>query len=334
MSVDHKIHIANKSNQPYYVLVVPNSDWTWADLASIPVTGIAAYKIGSALGGVSWVVNTINSIRGLATLLQAAKVLSTLKTLYDAGQNVKALLEAQKLGQIADLTGSDVEIMRARAREFLEKNAVQILPSEYKEVFDTNMWNPISYLSPSKIGSAFGASNVTVFLCSADLNTHVTFNTNGDYSWIIGTKEIQRSRYGTIMKEDRDSGYIRLGLGRQVFAPATLRPGDCLVSDNGKYNFVFQPDGNAVVYKRDMPADEDAKWSSKTHHKAERGEFRVQSDGNVVVYDEHNKPVWHAQTYAGENTMSLSRLVMQDDGNLVLYRPDGKAAWSTEHGLV
>ena len=43
----------------------------------------------------------------------------------------------------------------------------------------------------------------------------------------------------------------------------------------------------------------------------------VQSDHNLVIYDQYNKAIWNTQTSGrGSGTM---RLVMQDDANLVLY---------------
>ena len=43
----------------------------------------------------------------------------------------------------------------------------------------------------------------------------------------------------------------------------------------------------------------------------------LQSDHNLVIYDQYNKAIWNTQTNGrGSGTM---RLVMQDDANLVLY---------------
>lgn len=53
----------------------------------------------------------------------------------------------------------------------------------------------------------------------------------------------------------------------------------------------------------------------------------VQPDGNVVVYDQSNAPLWSSGTNGrgGGNV----RLVMQDDGNLVLYDMNNSPLWST-----
>jgi len=65
--------------------------------------------------------------------------------------------------------------------------------------------------------------------------------------------------------------------------------------------------------------------------RSQDGRFRLvhQGDGNVVLYDDQQQPLWHTAT-AGTAT---DRLVFQDDGNLVLYADDGSARWHTgTHG--
>ncbi|MFI7239470.1 mannose-binding protein [Streptomyces cyaneofuscatus] len=51
----------------------------------------------------------------------------------------------------------------------------------------------------------------------------------------------------------------------------------------------------------------------------------MQQDGNLVVYNEQNKPVWAAMTF-GEN----HRAIFQPDGNLVIHNGDDRAIWASK----
>ncbi len=46
----------------------------------------------------------------------------------------------------------------------------------------------------------------------------------------------------------------------------------------------------------------------------------MQQDGNLVVYNEQNKPIWAAMTF-GQN----HRAIFQPDGNLVIHNGDDRA---------
>jgi hypothetical protein len=96
-----------------------------------------------------------------------------------------------------------------------------------------------------------------------------------------------------------------------------LSPGQSISSAHGRYTFVYQVDGNLVLYK-----DGSALWDSATHG-SPAGECVMQGDGNLVIYGNNAPYVWDTGTdEAG------SRLVVQDDGNVVIYRPDNTAVWA------
>ncbi|MFF4160696.1 hypothetical protein [Streptomyces sp. NPDC001678] len=101
-----------------------------------------------------------------------------------------------------------------------------------------------------------------------------------------------------------------------LYAPFVLERGQSVTSDTAQ--LVMQSDGNLVVY------DEfgRARWDSKTVNSGWRAVF--QEDGNFVVYTRSGKAVWNSGT-AGHPG---SRLAVQDDGNVVIY--DGsQAIWNT-----
>ncbi|WP_442922085.1 hypothetical protein, partial [Microbispora sp. ATCC PTA-5024] len=99
-----------------------------------------------------------------------------------------------------------------------------------------------------------------------------------------------------------------------------LLPGQSISSGDGRYSFVYQGDGNLVLY-----GPGGALWDSKTGGTT-AGVCVMQGDGNLVIYRPGGTPVWASGTSQDPG----SRLVVQGDANVVIYRPDGTAAWSTE----
>ncbi|KRE32713.1 hypothetical protein ASG81_23725 [Paenibacillus sp. Soil522] len=109
-----------------------------------------------------------------------------------------------------------------------------------------------------------------------------------------------------------------------------MQPGELLdvnhpvQSANGRYTFVFQGDGNLVLYINNSNGDRSWLWDSATGGPV--GVCIMQGDGNLVIYDENAVPRWSSDTWQHPG----SRLVVQDDGNVVIYRPDGTAVWATD----
>jgi len=94
-----------------------------------------------------------------------------------------------------------------------------------------------------------------------------------------------------------------------------------LASDNAKYRFYLQGDGNLVL--RDWTTQQ-ALWSAATQGKGGT-RLTLQTDGNLVLYTAKNKAVWSTKT----NGKGGQRLALQDDANLVLYTAGNSAIWST-----
>lgn len=100
-----------------------------------------------------------------------------------------------------------------------------------------------------------------------------------------------------------------------------LAPGRSLSSPSGRFTFVYQGDGNLVLYRNQ---DGVALWSSGTAGSSV-GTCVMQGDGNLVVYDAAGVPVWNAGTW----THPGSRLAIQNDGAAVIYRPDDTPVWTS-----
>ncbi len=101
-----------------------------------------------------------------------------------------------------------------------------------------------------------------------------------------------------------------------------LQPGKSLTSANGKYTFVYQTDGNLVLYRN---ADSQSLWESGTRGKP-LGVVVLQADGNLVMYGLRFDSHWSSDTAGNPG----SRLLVQDDGNVVIYRTDNTSAWDTD----
>jgi hypothetical protein len=97
-----------------------------------------------------------------------------------------------------------------------------------------------------------------------------------------------------------------------------LWPDRALTSANGSYSFVYQGDGNLVLYR-----DGTAQWASNTAGKR-AGICIMQGDGNLVVYTDKDHAVWASNT-----GWPASHFVIQNDGNGVIYRSEGTAVWAT-----
>jgi Fibronectin type III domain len=105
-----------------------------------------------------------------------------------------------------------------------------------------------------------------------------------------------------------------------LWAGDQLAPGEELRSANGRYSLTMQEDGNLVVYADDgRPL-----WHSRTWGQPGT-RVQLQPDGNLVAYAADDRSAWHSATWGHSDL----RLVMQDDGNLVLYADDGSPKWFT-----
>lgn len=101
-----------------------------------------------------------------------------------------------------------------------------------------------------------------------------------------------------------------------------LLPNESLTSANGRYTFIYQNDGNLVLYRN---SDGVPLWASNTAGTSP-GVAIMQRDGNLVIYDANDDYVWES----GTSRNRRSRLLVQNDGNVVIYRRDGTPSWSTD----
>ncbi|MFH9350404.1 hypothetical protein [Kitasatospora sp. NPDC017646] len=96
-------------------------------------------------------------------------------------------------------------------------------------------------------------------------------------------------------------------------------PGETICVNN--YELAMQSDGNLVIYNNIATPI----WSSGTwNHSGATAKF--QPDGNFVIYGYGGSPaLWASNTYGN----SGATLVFQQDGNLVIYGPGHQPLWNT-----
>ncbi len=85
------------------------------------------------------------------------------------------------------------------------------------------------------------------------------------------------------------------------------------------YKFIFQPDGNLVLYNPQGKAI----WATGTFGTG-ADLLAVQTDGNVVLYD-HGKAVWATNTWGH----SGDYFAIQPDGNVVVYDSNNRPLFDT-----
>jgi len=139
------------------------------------------------------------------------------------------------------------------------------------------------------------------------------------YDWeFVWASNTMRGRDHHMRRDTGAPHFLELG--------CSLAPGQELMSPNGFYKLVMQPDGNLVLYD----GHSSSMWASNTGGQ-QNCHFRVQTNGDLVVYANHSYPVWSSGTctrFEGmDRTHPRARLVLQNDGNLVLYK--AKSVWAT-----
>jgi hypothetical protein len=111
-----------------------------------------------------------------------------------------------------------------------------------------------------------------------------------------------------------------------LYVNQCLSPNQYLLSATGNYQFIMQPDGNAVVY---VTGNHQATWYTNTYGRGGTY-FCLGNDGNVVLYNVNWVPIWYTSTQGRGGTS----LTMQPDGNMVLRNSAGTPVWSIVTGIL
>lgn len=101
-----------------------------------------------------------------------------------------------------------------------------------------------------------------------------------------------------------------------VFATSVLEVNQAWTTN--RIRMVMQTDGNLVVYNEHGKAI----WASMTFGRNHRAIF--QHDGNLVIHNGEDRPIWGAGSYGHEG----ARLVLRADAKVVVVH-NGNVVWST-----
>jgi hypothetical protein len=99
-----------------------------------------------------------------------------------------------------------------------------------------------------------------------------------------------------------------------------LFPGQSLYTANRTYRLAMQTDGNLVLYDQNMKP----LWDTGTSG-IPVAYVSLQGDGNLVLYSQSGRPVWNSNTVGN----SGDNLTIQQDGNLVIYSSGDTPLWDT-----
>jgi len=114
--------------------------------------------------------------------------------------------------------------------------------------------------------------------------------------------------------------------------PIYLTPGDMEYSNNLKWRFRFQHDGNLVVYPYDHHLDAGGYWYWNSNSGNNYNSVcRLQPDGNLVVYGADGKWRWDSGSYSDDNKKYKKRLYLTNDGTLriVVDKVFEKTIWDS-----
>ncbi|MFJ8949918.1 mannose-binding protein [Streptomyces sp. NPDC102381] len=101
-----------------------------------------------------------------------------------------------------------------------------------------------------------------------------------------------------------------------IGAPSVLEVNQAWTTN--RIRMIMQPDGNLVVYNENNKPI----WASMTFGERHRAIF--QSDGNLVIHNGDDRPIWASKSHGHEG----SRLVLRADAKVVIVH-NGKVIWST-----
>ncbi|GAA0381828.1 hypothetical protein [Bacillus horti] len=323
-SADNQIHVANRCGENIYVIPMPNKDWVWGDIGFTVLTTILTF--GEAAPAAATAINSLSRLQKAITLVKSILGNPYVKAIKYAALEYK--IARNGLREVETEILRKAEAARKEIITFLKSEGALIKPNEFKQVSNEKNYNPLRMISPSGWGGLFGASDAALFIATESLSRFALFNTNSDYSWIVEPNMVVRSKYGHIWESAKSEGYYRFSASDRLVEGQDLKPNESISSPNKSYDFVYQEDGNAVIYERRKPDGEKAIWASDTYGKA-AWRTCMQDDGNFVVYEAEGKPVWATDKCGYDPMYEGCSLVMQDDGNLVIYNKDNKVIWAS-----
>ena len=146
-------------------------------------------------------------------------------------------------------------------------------------------------------------------------------------------KKLVCALFATALLFFASSGSYAATLGNVIAPGSDSAKGSSWSSPNGNYHLDWQKDGNLVLYDKGGAV----KWQSGTNESPAPWErntpqvntFRMQGDGNAVIYRNKTEPKWTT------STMSMSAYMeVLDVGQVAIFGADGKSLWQSGQGSI
>lgn len=216
-SKDARIHVANALGRDLFVVVMPNTDWIWADLA---------FSLGTAMLAAMYTGGGSTAIAAEATV-ETSRILKTVKDIYSAIKELKAVQVALRVYRatsiVRSLSGPPLKILKiasavdasrltratqsadkthAALRKLIETNAIRIPRGTCQRVSKESLLEVWKVTNPSYFATLFNANTIALLICDENLDYVAHFNSGADDSWIARPDKVVRARYGTLWDED------------------------------------------------------------------------------------------------------------------------------------
>jgi len=185
-------------------------------------------------------------------------------------------------------------------------------PLDRASVYSDESWLSLNRAAKEKVGSILPQA-IGTFEFTMTAPSIVVARASEQFGLVIEGQRWLSSDIGTFSIQTIARPPVSLASGQQ------LLPGESLLSNSERYHFIFQNDGNLVLYSYNKPV-----WASWTVNKS-GVKLIMQNDGNLVLYTAANKAIWHTRTFG----KGLSHLDIQNDGNLVIYTNLEKPTWAS-----
>lgn len=185
-------------------------------------------------------------------------------------------------------------------------------PKDRSSVYSDGNWLSSNRAATAK-GGAMSPQSIGVFEFTITAPPTATMMASEQFGLVIEGQRWLSNNIGSLSIQTDLRPPTTLASGKY------LNKGESLLSGNERYHFIFQSDGNLVLYSYDRPV-----WASWTTNKGGT-RLIMQNDGNLVLYTATNKAIWHTRTFG----KGLSHLDMQNDGNLVMYTNLEKPTWAS-----
>ncbi|PNH04429.1 Mannose-specific lectin [Tetrabaena socialis] len=117
---------------------------------------------------------------------------------------------------------------------------------------------------------------------------------------------------------DEDDEEVCIAPADTLYQGEELQPGQYLRSADGRYDIVYQRDGNLVMYGTDIL------WQSDSH--ARPGKAVMMPDGKIVLFDADGRSYWTFRSEVAESVGPYGLLVT-DRGSLLVISADFHVVW-------